>query len=290
MTVSSLPIGVFDSGIGGLTVLRALRRRLPQEAMIYLGDTARLPYGTKSASTVERYAVHATDHLVALGIKLLVVACNTASAHALPALRRRHPALSIVGVIEPSAAAACRASSSGRIGVIATEGTIAAGAYDRAISRLRPEANVRSNACSLLVALAEEGWVDDSIAEVVIRRYLAPLFAPADPLAPDCLVLGCTHFPLFSDSIAKVVGPTVALIDSGIAVAGVVAQMLAARRLVAPAANPSLRLLATDSCDRFAKLAASLLDMRLPANIVELVEIGASEPEEPLHRAARAAL
>lgn len=273
MRDAALPIGVFDSGVGGLTVLRALRRRLPQEAMIYLGDTARLPYGTKSGATVERYALQAAEHLVTQGIKLLVIACNTASAHALPALRRQHPRLPIIGVIEPGAAAGVDASASGRIAVIATEATVRAGAYERAIAKLRPEAAVRAQACSLLVALAEEGWVDDAIAEAALRRYLAPLFATLD--RPDCLVLGCTHFPLLKEAIGRVLGPEIALIDSGVAVAEAVAGLLDDHGFAAPVvALPRLRLLATDGAERFAQLAARFLGMPLAPASVELVELG----------------
>jgi glutamate racemase len=277
--LSELPIGVFDSGVGGLTVLRALRRRLPQEAMIYLGDTARLPYGTKSGATVERYAVQATDHLVEQGIKLLVVACNTASAHALPALRRRHPGLPVIGVIEPGAAAACAASTSGRIAVIATEATVRAGAYERAIAALRPEARVVSAPAALLVALAEEGWVEDEIAAAVVTRYLTPL-CRGGSAAPDCLVLGCTHFPLLRPVIAKVVGPGVALIDSGVAAAATVAERLAAEGRAAPAGSAAtLRLLATDGAERFAALAARFLGETLAPGQVELVSLGAAAAE-----------
>lgn len=279
LQLSELPIGVFDSGVGGLTVLRALRRRLPQEAVIYLGDTARLPYGTKSGATVERYAVQATDHLVEQGVKLLVVACNTASAHALPALRRRHPGLPVIGVIEPGAAAACAASTRGRIAIIATEATVRAGAYERAIAALRPEARVVSAPAALLVALAEEGWVEGEIAAAVVTRYLAPL-CRGGSAAPDCLVLGCTHFPLLRPVIAKVVGPGVALIDSGVAAAATVAERLAAEGRAAPAGSAAtLRLLATDGAERFAALAARFLGEPLAPGQVELVSLGAAAAE-----------
>jgi glutamate racemase len=271
---SELPIGVFDSGVGGLTVLRALRQRLPREAMIYLGDTARLPYGTKTGLTVERYALQATDHLVEQGIKLLVVACNTASAHALPALRQRHPGLPVVGVIEPGAAAACRASAGGRIAIIATEATVRAGAYEQAIARLNPEARVASRACSLLVALAEEGWVDDAIAEAVASRYLAPLFRAAAP-PPDCLVLGCTHFPLLRPAIERVIGETVPLIDSGVAAADTVAALIEERGLArSGVGTPRLALFATDGTERFAGLAARFLGEPIAPDQVALVALG----------------
>jgi glutamate racemase len=187
---SAPPIGVFDSGVGGLTVFGALRRRLPRESMIYLGDTARVPYGPKSPETVAAYTGEAVARLVAEGIKLLVIACNTATVHALATLRRHYPDLPILGVVEPGAEAAAAGSRSGRIAVIATEGTVQSGAYDAAIRRLRPDASVVSRACGLLVALAEEGWADDVLAEAVLRRYLGPMFEQDPHLAPDCLVLG----------------------------------------------------------------------------------------------------
>ena len=191
-----LPIGVFDSGVGGLTVLGALQRQLPAENFLYLGDTARLPYGTKTPATVERYALQAVAALVQRGVKAVVVACNTASAAALPALAVAFPQLPLLGVIEPGAAAAVAASRTGRIAVIATEGTVRGEAYQLAIHRLNPAASVTAVAATLFVALAEEGWVTGPVAESIARRYLGRLFAAAGT-APDVLVLGCTHFPAF---------------------------------------------------------------------------------------------
>ena len=269
----SLPIGVFDSGVGGLTVLRALRFRLPAESMIYLGDTARLPYGTKSGAMVERYAVQAAEALVAQGIKLLVVACNTASAHALDALCRHHPDLPIIGMIEPSAAAACRTSRSGRIAIIATEATVRAGAYERAIVSQRPTATVVARACSLLIALAEEGWTEGEITEAVLRRYLTP-FSADEAMRPDCLVLGCTHFPLLKDAITAVVGSDIALIDSSVEAADTVATALERHRLAAAGqCLPSLRLLATDGAERFAALARRILGMPVAPSEIELIAL-----------------
>ncbi len=193
------PIGVFDSGVGGLTVLRALREALPAQDFIYLGDTARLPYGTKSPETVARYSLQCAAALLERGIGSLVVACNTASASALGALRERYPALPVIGVIEPGAEAAVAASASQHIAVIGTEGTIRGGAYQTAIHRRSPEARVTSCACSMFVALAEEGWTQGPVAEAVAHRYLDPIFDVAD--SPDCLVLGCTHFPALIDAI-----------------------------------------------------------------------------------------
>jgi glutamate racemase len=274
---SARPIGVFDSGVGGLTVLGALRRRLPREAMIYLGDTARVPYGPKSPETVAAYTGEAAAHLVAQGIKLLVVACNTATVHALADLERRYPDLPILGVVEPGAAAAAVASKSGRIAVIATEGTVRSGAYDAAIKRLRPEATVASRACGMLVALAEEGWAEDVVAEAILRRYLAPMFEQDPHRAPDCLVLGCTHFPLFTPAIRTMFGPWVTLVDSSATVAEAAAVMLAARGLVrgdGPAV-PRPRYLVTDDPDRFARIASRFLGERIEAQAIERIALPA---------------
>lgn len=274
---STLPIGVFDSGVGGLTVLAALRRRLPHEAMIYLGDTARVPYGPKSPETVAAYTGEAAAHLVAEGIKLLVVACNTATVHALPHLERRYPDLPILGVVEPGAAAAAAGSRSGRIAVIATEGTVRSGAYDLAIRRLRPDATVVARACGLLVSLAEEGWAEDVIAEAVLRRYLGPLFERDPHAAPDCLVLGCTHFPLFTPAIRTLFGPWVTLVDSSATVAEAAVGLLVAHGLVRAGAETAtaVRYLATDGVDRFARIASRFLGERIEPSVVERITLPA---------------
>lgn len=209
----ALTIGIFDSGVGGLTVVRALERELPEASLIYLGDTARVPYGTKSAQTVTRYAVEAARFLDAQGIGRLVVACNTASAVALDAAAR--PGRPVYGVIEPGAARAAAVSPGGRIGVIGTRATIASDAYDRAIRALRPDAHVVSLACPLFVPLAEEGWVDGDVARAVAERYLAELRAERI----DTIVLGCTHYPLLAGVIAETMGPEVTIVDSASATA-----------------------------------------------------------------------
>jgi glutamate racemase len=203
-------IGVFDSGVGGLTVLKEIVRLMPGEHTIYLGDTARVPYGTRSASTIRKYALQTTGFLVSKGVKMLVVACNTSAAVALPTLRRHFPGLPVIGVIEPGARAAAAASTSGRIGVIGTEGTIRSGAYEREILRLRPGARIIARPCPLFVSLAEEGWVEGKVARLVAREYLGTLREEGI----DTLVLGCTHYPLLKGTIRKVVGPRVRLIDS----------------------------------------------------------------------------
>ncbi len=266
------PIGVFDSGVGGLTVLRALAAALPDEEFVYLGDTARLPYGTKSPATVVRYALQAADELVRRGIKCLVVACNTASAAALPAMRERYRAMPVIGVIEPGAAAACAASASGRIAVLATEGTVRGGAYQQAIARLRPAARVTALACPLFVALAEEGWVDGAVAEAAVARYLAPLRADAAGV-PDTLVLGCTHFPALRGVIAAGAGPGVAIVDSADTTARATATGLEALGLRRAGARGRCTFLATDGAERFARVGASFLGQPIDAADVVLIDL-----------------
>jgi glutamate racemase len=257
-------------------VLRALRATLPAESFIYLGDTARLPYGTKSPHTVVRYALQAADVLVARGIKCLVVACNTASAAALHAMRERYEGLPVIGVIEPGARAACAASASGRMAVLATESTVRGGAYQQAIARLRPESRVSAIACGLFVALAEEGWVDGPIAAQVAQRYLEPLRAdPADRV--DTLVLGCTHFPVLTSVIAAAAGPGVRIVDSAATTAATVRTALTQLSLLQPAqagaatAAP-MQFLATDGVERFATVGGRFLGTALGAGDVELVD------------------
>lgn len=267
-----LPIGVFDSGVGGLTVLRSLRAALPDERFVYLGDTARLPYGTKSGETVTRYAQQAARVLAERGVKLLVIACNTASAVALGPLAAAFAPLPVVGVIDPGAEAACAASRTGQIAVIATEGTVRGGAYERAIRARRPDATVISRPCQLFVALAEEGWVRGAIAEAIARRYLEDLIAEHPGL--DCLVLGCTHFPVLRDAIAAAVGPRVTLVDSAETTAGAVAGILARNGLRAPdGPGGGVRFLATDAPARFARVGAVFLGEPIAPEAVELVDL-----------------
>ncbi len=282
------PIGVFDSGVGGLTVLRALADALPAQDFIYLGDTARLPYGTKSPDTVSRYSVQCAAQLVARGIGALVVACNTASASALGALRAHYPALPVVGVIEPGAAAAVEASRSQHIAVIATEGTIGGGAYQQEIRRRSPGARVLGRACSLFVALAEEGWTEGSVAESVAHRYLDPVFRGPD--APDTLVLGCTHFPILAEAIRAVIPARVSIVDSAATTAHTLAGMMApaaasggpAERAGARAAGDGasraikpgrIVWLATDDAERFARVGGRFFGSALSATAVEIVDL-----------------
>jgi len=223
-----LPIGVFDSGVGGLTVLKALRSELPHEDLIYLGDTARLPYGTKSPSSISRYACQATRQLQGCDIKLLVVACNTASAVALDSLREQMAPLPVIGVVEPGANAAVRARPGGKHLVLATEATVSLGAYSRAIADRDPQATVNELACELLVSLAEEGWNDGAIAEAIVRRYLSD--ADVVVREPDAVILGCTHFPLLRETFARAFDDSVAIVDSASTTATAAHEMLVGRR------------------------------------------------------------
>lgn len=275
------PVGVFDSGVGGLTVLRALASALPEEDFVYLGDTARLPYGTKSPESIRRYALQAAGLLKARGVKCLVVACNTASAVALESLAAAFAPVPVLGVLEPGAAAACSATRSGRIAVIATESTVRGGAYHRAIARRLPEAVVTARACPLFVALAEEGWTDGPIVEAVAHRYLDDLFdAAAVETRPDTLVLGCTHFPVLAPTLEAVLGPQVSIVDSAATTADALAGVLREQGLIRPAGSGggSLTLLATDGAGRFARVGSTFLGRALDPAQVEIVDIAGYQP------------
>lgn len=267
------PIGVFDSGIGGLTVAAALRRRLPSERLLYLGDTARLPYGVKSPATVVRYALHAARFLVDQGVKMMVVACNTASAHAGQAVARAFPDLMVLGVIEAGADRAARLSPGGRIVVAATEGTCRSGAFERAIARLRPQATVTSVPCPMFVPLVEEGLTEGPIAEAMIAQYLGRMFAmPGSGAGNDCLVLGCTHFPLLRPALRAVLGDAPQVVDCAEAVADTVAEWLAGRDLLAHGPG-GIRLTATDGAERFSARAARFFPALGARPSVELVDL-----------------
>jgi glutamate racemase len=270
--LSEAPIGVFDSGVGGLTVLRALLAELPHEEFIYLGDTARLPYGTKSPATVARYAATAAAALAARGLKCLVVACNTASASSLPGMRKELAGVPIIGVIEPGAQAACEASATGRIAVIATEGTVNGGAYQEAILRRRGEARILAMATPLFVSLAEEGLVCGPIALAVARHYLAALAAPA-PDAPDTLVLGCTHFPMLLDTIRAVVGERMRIVDSAATTAREVRKIMEDAGLARRTGNSAVRFLASDGAERFARVGSRFLARPIAAADVEVIDL-----------------
>jgi glutamate racemase len=223
------PLGVFDSGIGGLTVVRELLRLLPHEELVYYGDVARLPYGNKSKETITRFSREIAQFLLARGVKAIVVACNTASALALPALEAEL-SVPVVGVIKAGAASAAAHSKTGRVGVVATASTVRSGAYAEALAALNPALTVRAQACPLLVPLVEEGWIDHAVTREVAREYLAPL-KDADL---DTLILGCTHYPLLKRVIGEVMGEGVTLVDSGEEAARAVATLLRERGLAAP--------------------------------------------------------
>lgn len=263
------PVGIFDSGVGGLTVLKAVRERLPGEHLVYLGDTARLPYGTKSPASIERYAQQATARLLEEDIKLLVVACNTASAVALESLRAAVAPLPVIGVVEPGSKAAVLARPGGAHLVLATETTVRLGAYRDALARLDPGSDVRELPCELLVALAEEGWTEGAEAESIVRRYLD--IVERSGYEPDSIILGCTHFPLLRNAIAACVQRGTSIVDSAETTARVVEEALGEH--AERAGQGSLKLLATDGATRFARVGGRFLGEHLDATDVELVDL-----------------
>ncbi len=279
---NDLPIGVFDSGVGGLTVLKAVHKCLPSERVLYLGDTARLPYGTKSRQTVAHYALQAAGKLVERGIKMLVVACNTATAAALPALREAFAPLPVLGVIEPGAVAAFAATRNKHIAVIATESTIAGGAYQQAISTLCGQSPVRvtAKACTLFVPLAEEGWVDGALVEGIVARYLSDIFQPPTPNmpcdnTPDTLLLGCTHFPPLRRALAAVVGEHVTIVDSAATTALAVKEALAVSQLQSTCTQGqgTCHFMTTDHVERFARVGGLFWGQELESHAVEHVDL-----------------
>jgi glutamate racemase len=256
-------IGVFDSGVGGLTVFREIARALPSEPLIYLGDSARVPYGTKSPSTIVRYALEAARFLMSRDVKMLVVACNTATAAALPILREEL-SIPVIGVVEPGARAAV-AVTSGVVGVIATEGTVRSKAYTKAILALDPNIRVIESAAPLFVPLAEEGWANTHVAREVAEIYLAPLI----DAGIDTLVLGCTHYPILRATIEQIVGGAVTIVDSAETTAETVKEALGETQGVA---DPEYHFLVTDAEERFRRIAGEFLEHEI-ANL-ELVSLG----------------
>lgn len=267
----SAPIGVFDSGVGGLTVLQGLIAEMPSREFLYLGDTARLPYGTKSPQTIIRYALQAADALVGRGVGAIVVACNTAASVGLGALRSRYPGLPVIGVIEPGAEAACAATRSGHIAVIGTERTIKEGAYDQAIRARLPGARVSARATPLLVSLAEEGLTSGPITESIVHHYLDELLQ-APGAAADTLLLGCTHFPLLAQAIRTVAGASVRCVDSATTTAGAV------RAQLGEPGDPvggrgQVQFLATDGAERFARVGGRFLQRVIRPAEVEIIDL-----------------
>lgn len=268
MNKNNLPIGVFDSGMGGLTVLRALKTTLSQESFIYLGDTARLPYGTKSPETVQQYAAQMARVLVERQIKALVIACNTATTAALPHLQAMLPEIPVLGVVLPGASAVVAASKNHRIVVLATETTIASNAYQRLICEQLPQAAITAKACSLLVALAEEGMVSNTIAREALKHYLAEL------KTEDTLLLGCTHFPVFKSLLTQLLSPEVTIVDSAEATAKALYQLLLEANLLKSNSSVSSKVtyLVTDSVKRFQTVGEIFLGEPLPSEQIELVD------------------
>ncbi|HUF35842.1 MAG TPA: glutamate racemase [Gemmatimonadales bacterium] len=266
--MSDAPVGIFDSGLGGLTVARAIYERLPRESTIYFGDTARVPYGPKSPETVRRYSREILHWLLDQGVKAVVIACNTSTAHALEVLQAESP-VPVIGVIEPGARAAAAAGRGGPIGVIGTAGTIGSNAYARAIRRISPEARVEQRACPLLVPLVEEGWFDHPAAELIAADYLAPLRAAG----VEVVVLGCTHYPLLRPLLQRVMGPDVRLIDSGEATAEALAAALRSAGLETPAEHGARhRFAVSDDEARFRQVGSRFIGERLAA--AEVVAVG----------------
>ena len=262
------PIGVFDSGIGGLTVLKALRHHFPNESYIYLGDTARLPYGTKSPETVARYAASLTKELTNRGVKAIVIACNTASTHGLNAVKALAGDIPVIGMIEPTSLAASKATKNYHIGVMATFGTIKSKVYTKSLLNFMPNGKISPVACQMMVALAEEGWVEGNIPLSVIHRYLDPIFD--QPQAPDTLILGCTHFPVFEKLLKDILGHSVTLINSGEAASIYLSGYLKDSK------NKQIgkvKFLVTDDPLRFADNAKKFYDVGLKAEDVTLIDI-----------------
>ena len=255
-----LPIGLFDSGVGGLTVMREVARQLPSESTVYFGDTARVPYGSKSRDVITRFSLEITQFLLQEKVKMIVVACNTASAFALSALRGRFD-VPVVGVIEPGAQAALTGTKTKRIGVIGTEGTIESQAYTEAIHRLKPDAEVFGQACPLIVPLVEEGWLEKPVALEIVKEYLVPLLQNRI----DTLVLGCTHYPLLKNLLSQVAGPSVRLIDSAEETARTVGRELRNLKLEASSGSPVMRrYFVSDAPEKFEKVGQRFLGQPLP--------------------------
>lgn len=252
---TSAPLGIFDSGAGGLTVVRAVRNLLPHEDIVYLGDTARVPYGNKSPATVQRFSREDCRFLLQHKVKMIIVACNTASAHALSLLEQEIP-VPVLGMIEPGAQAASTCSRNNRIGVIGTAGTIASGSYPAALRLLNPNLQVLCRACPLLVPLVEEGWTDHPVTHQVLQEYLSPLLKEGI----DTLLLGCTHYPLLKEALHSVVGPDVTLVDSAETSAQAVQQQLKTIGLLNPSTDPArTRIFVTDAPEKTGELARRFL-------------------------------
>lgn len=276
MAKKDLPIGIFDSGVGGLTVLRALQQALPLERFMYLGDTARLPYGTKSPETVKNYTVNASHVLIEQQIKMLVVACNTASAVSIETLQEIYTDIPVIGVIHPGAQAALAVPQSGPIVVLATEGTVKGHAYRRMLHTLAPGREVIEWPCPLLVALAEEGWCEGELVEQIIAKTLSELLPTFSQIQPACVLLGCTHYPVLKSAIEKVVGKNIPVIDPAQTLASHVHAILYKQNLLCTDQTINAgrtRFMATDGNERFARVAQIFLKSAIHPEEVELVTV-----------------
>ena len=270
-SLQQLPIGVFDSGMGGLTVLNALRQLLPNESFIYLGDTARLPYGTKSPQTVKHYAEQMAAILVEQRIKALVIACNTATTAALSHLQQRLHYMPVIGVVEPGAKAAVSACHRGHISLLATETTVASNAYQSIISHLLPNTHIKSVACGLLVAIAEEGLTDHAITRETLRYYLS------DIREDETILLGCTHFPVFKQTMLEMLPSSITIVDSAQATAEAVSQALKDNDLASTTEQPgAVHYLVTDSVERFRRVGEIFLQHGLDEKQITLVDASSS--------------
>ncbi|MFO7896318.1 MAG: glutamate racemase [Candidatus Cloacimonadales bacterium] len=260
------PIGIFDSGVGGLTVFRAIREMFPDEDLIYFGDTARVPYGPKSRHTVIEYSIQNARFLLQQGAKIIVIACNTSASVALQTLAQTLP-VPVIGVIEPGAIAAVEASQNGKIGVIGTEGTIQSQAYPEAINRLAAQSETFSQACPLFVSLAEEGWENHQVSKIIAEEYLQPLIAKEI----DTLVLGCTHYPILKQTIQSVLGSQVRLVDSAQAISQQLCKIFPASASAEPGTD---RFYVSDNKEKFAQIAAKILG-KTPISLTQ-VKLGES--------------
>ncbi len=264
--MSDNPIGIFDSGLGGLTVLSQIKKELPSESLVYFGDTARVPYGTKSPDTVRRYAMEIASFLVSLNVKMIVVACNTASAVAVDMLRENF-SIPVLGVIEPGAQAAVNATTNGKIGIIGTTATISSGTYEKVIKTLMPESSTFSSACPLFVPLAEEGWHSNEVAHKTAEIYLSPL----RNMNIDTLILGCTHYPPLKNVISNVMGEGVELVDSALCTSVKVKEILREKNLLCKKQNKTEhRFFVSDESQRFKSVGELFLNEPL-SHVVRII-------------------
>lgn len=266
-------IGLFDSGVGGLSVLQELLNQFPEADYIYLGDTARVPYGTRSVKTVTRYSMQAAQFLVNQHVDMIVIACNTASSVALSATQKAYPAQLAVGIVDAGAQAAVEAAPGGKIAVIGTECTVAARAYERAIKRKNPQAEVYSAPCSLLVSLAEEGWTEGDVAEIVMQRYLSPLLTKFGEGKPDCIVLGCTHFTQFHSVIQRIIPPGVKLINPAEKLGQMLGECMPPQFWTAQAGNGDVKYFVTDAQTRFARVGELFLGRSIETDSLQTVTL-----------------